>query len=68
MTNSLWPKRQLINNEKLCPYDGVAYKDVPGYIPGYGCPICKAISSFHLPVPDGIPEAYGGKEPDAKGS
>ncbi len=36
--------------EKPCPYTGIAYENVPGYIPGYGCPVCKAISWSHLTV------------------
>lgn len=44
-------KRKPGKGEKPCPYDDVPYKDVPGYVPGYGCPVCKAISFYHLPVP-----------------
>ena len=46
-----FPKRDPGPGEKLCPYDGIAYNKVPGYEPGYGCPICKAIGQYHLPVP-----------------
>jgi hypothetical protein len=31
-----------------CPYDGVAYRKVPGYVPGYGCPVCKGIGPSHV--------------------
>jgi len=34
---------------KMCPALGRLFKDVPGYEPGYGCPICKGLS-YHLPV------------------
>jgi len=30
-----------------CPYDGIAFKKVPGYVSGYGCPVCKGLS-YHL--------------------
>lgn len=33
-----------------CPYEGVFYKDVPGYGEGCGCPVCKGISSRHVRV------------------
>lgn len=46
MFKKRWPKK----GERFCPYDGVAYGRVPGYIVGYGCPVCKAIGNFHLPV------------------
>lgn len=46
-----WPKREPGFDERYCPYDGVAYSKVPGYVSGYGCPVCKAISSYHLPIP-----------------
>jgi len=46
-----FPKRVLGINERLCPYDGKLYEQVPGYISGYGCPVCKGIGNFHLPVP-----------------
>ena len=36
--------------EKPCPYDGVLYSKVPGYIEGYGCPVCKAIGFSHLSI------------------
>lgn len=36
--------------ERPCPYTGVAYNRVPGYVEGYGCPVCKAIGSFHINV------------------
>lgn len=52
MTLIPFSKRQPAKGEKLCPYDDVAYERVPGYVSGYGCPVCKAISFYHLPVPD----------------
>jgi hypothetical protein len=30
-----------------CPYNGVAYKHVPGYVEGYGCPVCGGIGEAH---------------------
>lgn len=45
-----FPKREPGPDETLCPYDGIAYRKVPGYMEGYGCPVCKAISFYHLPV------------------
>lgn len=33
-----------------CPYFGLAYENVPGHIYGYGCPVCKAIGTYHLSV------------------
>lgn len=50
MFENLTQKRQPAEGEIACPYDGVAYRDVPGYVEGYGCPVCKAISFHHLPV------------------
>lgn len=44
-------KREPGEGEKPCPYDGIAYSQVPGYVSGYGCPVCEAISAYHLPVP-----------------
>lgn len=37
----------------MCPYDGVAFFEVPGYVSGYGCPLCGSVRSdrMHLPVP-----------------
>lgn len=40
--------------EKYCPYDGVAYKDIPDYMPGYGCPVCKAVGRYHIPVSEHV--------------
>ena len=34
-----------------CPWDGVAYREVPGYCEGYGCPVCKGLGTHHIPVP-----------------
>ncbi len=34
-----------------CPYTGLAYSEVPGYISGYGCPVCKGIGPSHLTLP-----------------
>lgn len=33
-----------------CPYTGIAYSRVPGYVSGYGCPVCKGIGIEHLTV------------------
>ena len=37
--------------EVLCPHDGVLFDKVPGYEPQRGCPVCKAIGMYHLPIP-----------------
>lgn len=44
-----------VTYERPCPWSGVAYSCVPGYVEGRGCPVCKAIGSDHLPVPNVIP-------------
>jgi hypothetical protein len=49
-TNKIFMKRKPKKNEKLCSYDGIAYSKVPGYISGYGCPVCKGIGPYHLPI------------------
>lgn len=49
--SEMFAKRAPNENENWCPYDGVPYDEVPGYISGYGCPACGAISFYHLPVP-----------------
>lgn len=36
--------------EQPCPYTGIAYSNVPGYVTGYGCPVCKAIGPSHLTI------------------
>ena len=46
----MFPKREPQQGEVCCPYDGVAYSKVPGYISGYGCPVCGAIGQYHLPI------------------
>lgn len=46
-----FPKRKPRKGERLCPFDNIAYSKVPGYVSGYGCPVCKAIGQYHLPVP-----------------
>lgn len=33
-----------------CPYDGIPYNKVPGYVDGYGCPYCKGIGANHIEV------------------
>ncbi len=43
-------KREPLNGEIHCPYDNITYNHVPGYVEGYGCPVCKAIGTYHLPV------------------
>lgn len=58
-TEHLFPKRIPDQDEELCPYDGIAYKDVLGYVCGYGCPVCKGISFHHLPVPKGTKNKIG---------
>ena len=50
---SPFEKRLPGKGETLCPYDGVAYWQVPNYVSGYGCPVCNAIGPYHLPVPVG---------------
>lgn len=51
---SFYGKKQPGEGEMACPYNGVAYNQVPGYRSGYGCPVCGAISFYHLPIP--LPE------------
>ena len=46
----MFPKREPQEGEVYCPYDGIAYSKVPGYISGYGCPVCGGIGQYHLPV------------------
>jgi hypothetical protein len=38
-------------DEELCPYDKTSYQAIPGYVTGKGCPVCKSIADYHLPVP-----------------
>jgi hypothetical protein len=44
-------KRNPGKGEKKCPYDGIKYSKIPGYT-WHGCPICKSVGPWHLPVPD----------------
>ena len=46
----MFPKREPQKGERLCPFDNVLYSQVPGYVSGCGCPVCKAIGQYHLPV------------------
>lgn len=46
----MFPKKKPGKDEIPCPYDGTAYSEIPGYVPGRGCPVCKAISFHHLPI------------------
>lgn len=46
----MFPKREPQEGEVYCPYDGIAYSKVPGYISGYGCPVCGAIGQYHVPI------------------
>ena len=32
---------------KPCPFSETKFHDVPGYVEGYGCPICGGLS-YHL--------------------
>lgn len=50
MSNKLFIHHEPNENEDACPYDGIAYSQIPGYISGYGCPICKGIGPYHLPI------------------
>jgi hypothetical protein len=34
---------------KICPFIGVKFKNIPGYVPGYGCPLCTGLS-YHVPL------------------
>jgi hypothetical protein len=47
---SPFAKQKPKKGQVLCPYDGIAYSQVPGYVSGYGCPVCEAISFYHVPV------------------
>jgi len=59
-------KRKPTKSEKLCPFDDVPYNEVPGYEPGYGCPVCKAIGLYHLPVPANKKKASKNRKAGAK--
>jgi hypothetical protein len=70
--NPPWTKLWKHNDPKLppglqvealrCPHHGKPYKEVPGYVSGYGCPVCKGIGPSHVKVvaicPDLLREAY----------
>jgi len=43
-----------------CIFTGIAFKDVPGYEEGYGCPCCKGLRE-HLEVTEGEAETYNEK-------
>jgi len=45
-----FPKRKPLKGETLCPFDNVPYNEVPNYKSGFGCPVCKAIGQYHLPI------------------
>lgn len=49
-STEIFSKRVPLMDGVLCLYDGIAYEDIPGYIDGYGCPICKGSSFYHLPI------------------
>jgi hypothetical protein len=49
-------KQEPQKDEKYCPYDGIAYSKAPGYVSGYGCPVCDAGGPYHLPVPISTPD------------
>ncbi|MES3004696.1 MAG: hypothetical protein V4690_01130 [Patescibacteria group bacterium] len=53
-----FPKRHPRKGERLCPYDGIAYRMVPGYESSRGCPVCKAIAEFHLPVSKEVADKF----------
>lgn len=38
-----------------CPYEGIAYSKVPGYVPGQGCPVCKGTGTGHINIEDSCP-------------
>ena len=51
MSTSYVPrKKEPTEEETHCPYDGIANSQIPGYVSGYGCPVCKAIGAYHVPV------------------
>jgi hypothetical protein len=37
-----------MSNDRECPFYGIAYDEVPGYVIGYGCPVCEAIGTAHV--------------------
>lgn len=45
-----------------CPHARTPYRDVPGYVSGYGCPVCKGVGPAHVKVvainPELLREAY----------
>jgi len=36
-----------VEKKTKCPYDGTAYKEIPGYVDGYGCPVCGGLREYH---------------------
>lgn len=44
---------ELLEGTRMCPHEGAKFKDVPGYVEGYGCPVCKGLS-YHLPVANDV--------------
>lgn len=52
MNDRPFAKRKPLEGEILCPYNEVPYNEILGYISGYGCPVCKAIGVFHIPILD----------------
>ena len=49
-STEIFSKRVPLMDEVLCPYDGIAYVDVPNYMGDYRCPICKSTDVSHLPI------------------
>ena len=43
---------RLASDRRPCPFAGVAYSKVPGYVSGYGCPVCKGIGPAHRDIAD----------------
>jgi hypothetical protein len=41
---------------KICPFEDVPFKEIPGYEEGSGCPLCKGLA-FHIGLPDTIADS-----------
>ena len=50
-------KKMLGEKKQMCPHDGVSFEKIPGYVEGYGCPVCKGLSN-HLEM-DVCPKCNG---------
>lgn len=51
-----------VDSEMPCPYDGVHYSEVPGWIAGEGCPVCYSTGNQHGHVEKG--DGWGSRHKD----